>query len=332
MLSKQRYKVLLIQPESEIAKEIMFWLHDSCVVFHAKTNEQATEQVTVNFWDLVITDSLSLQLDDLEITALVKQANPHTSVLIIAENIKVDFIITAMQNHADSLVFKPLNKEEFLDKALKLAEQALIKKKKDQKVVLAIGAHPDDVEIGCYGTMAKYLGEGALINIATLSSGGEGGNPKIRSEEANTAASMQSATLFLGNFVDTEIMSTAKTIKFLEEILDKVKPTHVYTHSFYDSHQDHRNVYLATLTACRQVPNIYSYFSPSSTVEFKPNLFININQYMEKKLECIQAFSSQITIRPYLQPDMIKATARYWGRFCNYQLAEPMEIIKEQHP
>lgn len=324
------YNILLIQSEAEVAKHILDWLQSRAIVHHVTNSDQAKEQIALNNWDLVITDINSPDLNDLDITSMVKQANPNTSVLIITENKKVDFIIIAMQNHADSLIFKPLVKKEFVDKAIELAEQSVLKKQKVQKIILAIGAHPDDVEFGCGGSLAKNRAEGSLLNILTLSSGEFGGDATVRINEAQTAAKIQGATLHLGTCVDTEIMNTAQTIKFMEGILDKVKPTHVYTHSFYDSHQDHRNVYLATITACRQVPNLYSYLSPSGTVEFKPNLFININQFIEKKLESIEAFSSQSNIRPYLQPDMIRATARYWGRFCNYQLAEPMEVIKEQ--
>ena len=51
---------------------------------------------------------------------------------------------------------------------------------------------------------------------------------------------------------------------------------------------------------------------------------------LAKKLAAIACFESQAKIRPYLQPEIIKATAHYWSRFNNYQLAEPMEIVRER--
>lgn len=53
---------------------------------------------------------------------------------------------------------------------------------------------------------------------------------------------------------------------------------------------------------------------------------------MEKKLGALAIFESQHNSKPYLQPDLICATARYWGRFSNYGLVEPMEVIREGGP
>lgn len=259
---------------------------------------------------------------------MVKEVNPETAIIIITENIKVDFILTAMKYRADGLFFKPLDKSEFTSRAIQLADESKHKREKNKKIILAIGAHPDDVEFGCAGTLAKLRAEGGQLNILTLSLGAQGGNPSIRKKEAQVAAKLQGAKLFLGNLADTKITNSIETIRSIEEILDQVKPTHVYTHTFFDSHQDHRSIYQATITACRQTPNVFGYLTPSSTVDFRPNIFINIDEYIDTKLKVISAFSSQ-NVRPYLQPDMIKATARYWGRFCNYHLVEPMEVIKE---
>jgi LmbE family N-acetylglucosaminyl deacetylase len=326
---KKSYNVLLIEPNNELAETIRLWLKGKAHIVHAVDSKAIKEQAAHNDWDLVITNNHSAEMSDLDITRIVKEINPDTAIIIIAENIKVDFILSAMQHHADGLFFKPLDKTEFVNRALQLAEETHHKKEKGKKIILAIGAHPDDVEIGCAGTLAKLRSEGCRIHILTMSLGEIGGNPDIRKKEAELAAKMQGATLFLGDFIDTKISNSADTIQFMEQVISLVQPTHVYTHSFYDSHQDHRNIYQATITACRTVPNLYSYLSPSATVDFKPNIFININAFMDQKIKIIDAYRSQMDIRPYLQPEMIKATARYWGRFCNYQLVEPMEVIKE---
>jgi LmbE family N-acetylglucosaminyl deacetylase len=163
-----------------------------------------------------------------------------------------------------------------------------------------------------------------------LSLGSSGGEPETRKKEAQKAAQLQEAQLFLGDLIDTKISSSIETIQCIETVVNQINPTHVYTHSYNDSHQDHRSVFQASVTACRDIPNLFSYLSPSGTVDFRPNIFISIDDFMEDKLNCIAAFSSQKDIRPYLESDMIRATARYWGRFGNYNLVEPLEIIKEQ--
>ncbi|MDP1604264.1 MAG: PIG-L family deacetylase [Legionella sp.] len=323
---KKVYEILLIEDNITLAKQICGWLGKKANVVHVTDFNLAKELAHQNNWHIVITDFNIAVENGLEIIQIVKKTDSNTAVLIIAENVKVEFILHAMQHHADGLLFKPLDKNEFCTRVFSLAEESKLKKSK--KIILAIGAHPDDVEFGCGGTLAKLHSEGNSINIATLSLGKFGGEPEVRKKEATLAAQYLDANLYLGNFADTKIAPDRETILFLEKIIQKVQPTHVYTHSFHDSHQDHRNIYQATITACRQTPNIFSYQSPSATTEFRPNSFININNFIERKLKILSVFESQNNIRPYLQADLIRATARYWGRFSNYQLVEPMEVIK----
>jgi LmbE family N-acetylglucosaminyl deacetylase/CheY-like chemotaxis protein len=325
---KETYKILLIEPEPELARRLIDWLEDLTHQVHLVDNYEAQKHFATDHWDLVITDIHSPNVSELTIAGLLKETDPQTPILILAENIKVDFILAAMEHHADALLFKPLEKNEFLSRVQQLAEESK-RKKKNNKIILAIGAHPDDVEFGCAGTLAKLRANHDEINILTLSLGGVGGDPKVRKREAKKAAVLQNAQLFLGDLEDTRIEDCVKTIQFIENIVKEIKPTHVYTHSLYDNHQDHRTVFQASIAACRQVPNIFCYLSPSSTVDFRPNIFIDIDQFIEEKLKIIAAFKSQMKLRPYLQADMITATARYWGRFCNYHLVEPMEVIKE---
>lgn len=324
------YKVLLIESNIELAKMLCKWFKNKATIVHVADNKSALEQAAQTDWHLVITDINSSAINDLDIIQGIKQSNPNTAILIIAENIKVDFILTAMKYHADGLFFKPLDKQEFIPRALQLAEESKKKKENTTKIILAIGAHPDDIEFGCGGTLAKLYAEGNQINILTLSLGHYGGDPLIRKAEAYNAAKLQGAKLYLGNFPDTKISNGIETIQFIEDVVQKVKPTHVYTHSICDSHQDHRSTFQATVIACRSVFNLFSYLSPSSTVDFRPNIFINIDHYIDKKLEIIALYKSQRSTKPYLQPEIVVATAKYWGRFCNYSLAEPMEVIKQQ--
>jgi LmbE family N-acetylglucosaminyl deacetylase len=129
---------------------------------------------------------------------------------------------------------------------------------------------------------------------------------------------------------DTYITDGAETISIIEAAIRELHATHVYTHSLEDTHQDHRAVHAATLVAARSVPNVYCYQSPSSTVEFKPQRFVDITHYIDKKLELIGAYKSQVDRMESIQPDVVVSTARYWGRFAGYVLAEPMRIVRQR--
>lgn len=196
---------------------------------------------------------------------------------------------------------------------------------------MAIGAHPDDIEIGCGGCLLMHKAQAGEINFLTLSLGESGGNSEIRKKESYLAAEMMRANLFLGNLEDTNISEGAETIRLIEDIIKQVNPTHIYTHSLQDNHQDHRNVHLASIVACREIPNFFCYQSPSSTIDFKPGLFVEISDYIDTKIEVLKVYKSQNCTKPYLFEDMIRSLARYWGRFSGYGLAEPLEVIREYH-
>ena len=109
----------------------------------------------------------------------------------------------------------------------------------------------------------------------------------------------------------------------------EVEPTIVYTHSAHDRHQDHRAVHEATVVATRAVRTVACFQSPSSTVDFRPSRFVPIDGFTDAKLDLLACFRSQAGIRDYLEPELVLATARYWGRYGNATSVEPLEVIRE---
>jgi hypothetical protein len=78
------------------------------------------------------------------------------------------------------------------------------------------------------------------------------------------------------------------------------------------------------------VPNVYCYQTPSSTVEFHPNRFVDITDFIKEKLQLIGAYKSQAERMEALHDDVILTNARYWGRYAGYVLAEPMRIVRQR--
>ncbi len=196
--------------------------------------------------------------------------------------------------------------------------------------VLAIGAHPDDVEIGCSGTLLSHRRRGDRISLLTMSRGGVGGDEAARVQEAVAAADAIGAQLILGNLVETRIDDGVDTIRLLETVVTVLRPTIVYVHSKHDEHQDHRAVHTAAISATRGVPSVFAYQSPSANNDFVPTKFVAIDQFVSEKVKVLGLFGSQDE-RPHVEPELVVAGARYWARHLapRAHFAEPFEVIRD---
>jgi LmbE family N-acetylglucosaminyl deacetylase len=259
----------------------------------------------------------------------VKDNFRWTATLLATHNQDPQFLRQAVKCRIDGLLFRPAAPTEFVEQVLLLAKAVNVRRRRQQKRVLAIGAHPDDVEIGCGGALAKHHADYDVLHILTLSRGAAGGDVNVRTVEAQDAANLVGAHLEMASLRDTGITDGAETISIIEASIRELHPTHVYTHSLEDTHQDHRAVHTASLVAARGVPNVYCYQTPSSTVDFKPHRFVDITHYIEQKIALIGAYKSQVDRMESIQPDVTLSTARYWGRFAGYVLAEPLRIVRQ---
>lgn len=291
--------------------------------------ESAMGLLTAEPYDLVALDP-AVSSGGFDLLRYIKDNYRWTATLVATHNQEPQFLREAVGCHIDGLLFRPVDSAEFVEQALLLAREASALRRRQQKRVLAIGAHPDDVEIGCGGALAKHYDDYDVLHILTLSRGAAGGDTNIRVAEAHNAAAMVGAKLRMENLSDTDIGTGAETISLIETAIRELQATHVYTHSHEDTHQDHRGAHAASIVAARSVPNLYCYQSPSSTVDFKPHRFVDITHHIEKKLDLIGAYESQVERMESLKPDVILSTARYWGRFAGHVLAEPLQIIRER--
>jgi LmbE family N-acetylglucosaminyl deacetylase len=199
--------------------------------------------------------------------------------------------------------------------------------------ILVIGAHPDDMEIACGGSLAKLCDAGHTIVGLIVSKGEMGGNRSSRLREA-----MKSAE-FLGlnqletmDFPDTRLDHfTLEIIKEIEIIVNELKPDIVFTHSIHDLHQDHRAVHLATLCACRNLNTILCYESPSTTLDFQPNVFVDIEHYIDIKIESIREHEDQ-NKKIYVQPEQVCGKAIFRGTQAKVKQAEGFEAIRINLP
>jgi LmbE family N-acetylglucosaminyl deacetylase len=159
--------------------------------------------------------------------------------------------------------------------------------------VLAIGAHPDDIEYGCAGTLIKYAERGHRIYLLILTHGEEGGGGSERKLEQYTAAGIMSADdIFWGGYRDTRVPLDKALIDRIEEVIQEVKPHLILVNYGDDTHQDHRILTQATMSATRYVRNVL-FFEVPTTQNFNPQIFVDISDTLDRKAEALEAHASQ---------------------------------------
>ena len=176
--------------------------------------------------------------------------------------------------------------------------------------ILAIGAHPDDVELGCGGFLLSAARSGHGVYIYTATRGSAGGNPGQRtSEDQKSAQFIGAKALWLDDLPDSKLEENLDLISRIESRIDLVGPDIILTHFSNDVHHDHRTVARATLEAGRFDSNILAYEIPL-TRGFDPKVFLDISDVVDDKVELVKMFASQ-SEKFYLRADAIKGLAQF---------------------
>ena len=324
-------RVLLVEDDELFAEVTMEILRPLAEVEWVASAEGALDVLPSADWDLVIADVDLPGMNGLALAQEAKRMCPLAATLILTGNANLDTAVGALRANVDDFLSKPVEPSALAAKVTELIATARARKAEGREVVLAIGAHPDDVEIGCGGILLRHSARGDDVNVLTLTGGEAGGVIAERAIESQRAAELMSARLFHAELADTSLSVSDGGIMIgtIERVIAEIRPTVIYTHSRHDIHQDHRNVHDATLVAARRVPRIYCYQAPSGNIDFKPTRFVGIDEWVDRKLEVIGAYSSQVKIRSYLQEDLLRATARYWSRFGASHYVEPLEVIRD---
>jgi LmbE family N-acetylglucosaminyl deacetylase len=268
----------------------------------------------------------------LELLERIGQLQPDLPVAIITGHATVDRAVTAFRKSAAEFIQKPISATDFL-----IAVQGLVLRGREaratqQEIVLAVGAHPGDVEIGAAGTLLAHKSAGDSVAILTLASGRPRSAEARRARGPEHAAQVIGARLFGGGLDDADIGEGEPTIAVIADVITRIRPTVLYTHSMHDVHQAHRSTHRAAIVAGGQIGRVYCFQSATPTVDFRPTHFSVIDSHVSRKLAAIDAFADQPEQRDYLQPDLVVSTARYWSRFCGGSLAEPFEAIRDRAP
>ena len=195
--------------------------------------------------------------------------------------------------------------------------------------VLAFGAHPDDLEVGAGGLLARLSHEGAEVTLAIVS---VPNNTEQRRIEAKAAADVLDANLFILNEdkpCRVEDIPMHELVRRMDTVIGDVRPDLVITHSANDLHWDHGLVNRATVSALRRTPcDLLAYLSsPEMNAQSRSlgNCFADISAYIDVKVDAISCHKSQL---PRLDLESSRDLARAMGRISGYGYAECYEVLR----
>ena len=164
--------------------------------------------------------------------------------------------------------------------------------------VLAIGAHPGDVEAGCAGTLAAHRAAGDSVTVLVLA--GAGGEETARALDC---------LLVHGRMPAGGVCPDAATVAAIENVVSGVDADVIYVHAPDDADAEHRAAAAATLSAARHGRRVLHYPGPS-TLRFAPSVFVDVTDRLDRKL----AVSAD--------PETAAASARHFGALARVRYAE----------
>ena len=197
--------------------------------------------------------------------------------------------------------------------------------------ILAIGAHPDDIEFGCGGTLMKLAKRGHRVNMLILTKGSMGRSPNVRKAEQDRAAKFIGVKKVLwGNFKDTHIPSDKKVISVIENAIKQTDSEIVFINYYEDTHQDHRLISDNGIASSRYIKNVFFYEVPT-TQRFEPDVFVDISDILKYKLDLLTLHASQVSKTGVEQLSILesaKSCANFRGFQARVKYAEGFKSLR----
>jgi LmbE family N-acetylglucosaminyl deacetylase len=197
--------------------------------------------------------------------------------------------------------------------------------------ILAIGAHPDDIEFGCGGTIIKYTERGHRLFLQIMTEGGLGAETSTRVEEQEASKAIMGAEeIFWGGYADTHLVVDVELIGKIEKVIKKVKPDFIFCNYPEDTHQDHRHLSQAVMSATRYIRNVL-FFEGPTTQNFEPHVFVDIFDTLDKKIEALKAHKSQVmktNIEDLSIVEVARSSANFRGIQGRVKFAEAFHSLR----
>ncbi len=207
--------------------------------------------------------------------------------------------------------------------------------------ILAVGAHLDDIEIACGGTLAKAISAGHIVKVLIMSkSGYTNKDGKIQRSDEVAVKEGLNALHVLGiqdidilDFETKDIPFRSDVVNAIDLCIDSFGPDIIFTHHPFDTHQAHEGVAKATIAAARRKNTVFFYepITPSgrSYMPFKPTLYVDIETTINKKIDSLKCHTSEYN--KFGAEDWIEGVrcrCGYRGYEIGKKFAEAFEILR----
>jgi LmbE family N-acetylglucosaminyl deacetylase len=203
--------------------------------------------------------------------------------------------------------------------------------------IVAIGAHTDDVELGCGGTLLRHRDDGDEIHIVVIThSGYTSLNKKImRSSEVAIAEGKKSAGILNAQFTclgkePLTLTPNEKLVLELEDVINRIQPDRVYVHRPTDTHSDHAAVGYVALRAARKCDSVLLYRSNwyIMDTDYEDKYYVDISNHIEDKKSLIALFESEMKTVNYSWIDFVIKQNCASGAKIGVDFAETFQVIK----
>ena len=215
--------------------------------------------------------------------------------------------------------------------------------------VLVVAAHPDDEILGVGGTVAAHVAKGDRVRLAVMCEGVSSRysaerDSEIRKQATEAARILGATDVVLGNLPDQRLdtLPLGEVVKKVEQLMTGYPPEVIYTHFAGDINRDHRILAEAVLVSVRpysvpstkeilmfETPSSTEWSSPAFTTPFQPNVYVDVSEFLEKKIKAFSCYSAEVRSAPHPRsPEALADRARYWGSVVNRGAAEAFVLVR----
>ena len=213
--------------------------------------------------------------------------------------------------------------------------------------ILVIAVHPDDETLGCGGTLLKHKANGDEIHWLICTTIDKSHSYyETREKEIEEVAKLynfNSVHNLRLKTMQVDEYSMSELVSKISKVINEIQPTTIYLPFKGDVHSDHRKIFEASYSCTKSfrypfIKKIYmietlseTEFAPSTKEDsFIPNVFVDISEYFEKKIEIMKVFESEIAPHPFPRSERnLRALATFRGATCGCEYAESLMLLKE---